>query len=80
MCGMHVENVQTEFGKRHKREIARQIVDYMMSVIAPSKAPTAIEAITGQGCSHFRLNGPQSRGRQTAVLLSDSNWVEKRNP
>jgi hypothetical protein len=56
MCGQGVENVKTGFGKRRKLEIERQIVDYMMSVIASSERLGAIETIMGRWRRHFRLN------------------------
>jgi hypothetical protein len=37
MCGQGVENVKTGVGKRRKWEIERQIMNYMMSVIASSE-------------------------------------------
>jgi hypothetical protein len=76
MCGQGVENVKTGFGKRRKGEIERQIMNYMMSVIAFSETLGAIETIMGQWRMHFRLNGSHSREHQLARLLSDSNWVE----
>jgi hypothetical protein len=77
MCGQGAENLKTGFGKRRNREIKRQIVNYIMSVVVSLERLGAIETIMGRRRGHFRLNESHSREHMVARLLSDSNWVER---